>query len=45
MPPEIVALIDKPWLLAAVLGLGAVCGIVLTRIDERIVRAKRRAYW
>ena len=45
MPPEIVALIDKPWLLAALLALGAVCGIALTRIDERLVRAKRRAYW
>ena len=45
MPPEIVALIDKPWLLAALLALGAVCGIALTRIDETLVRTKRRAYW
>lgn len=26
MPPEIAALIDKPWLLVIVLAVGAVCG-------------------
>jgi hypothetical protein len=45
MPPEIVALIDKPWLLAIVLALGAVCGIAVERIVEGQKRAERRAYW
>ena len=45
MPPEIVALIDKPWLLAALLALGAVCGIAVERFAESRKRAERRAYW
>jgi hypothetical protein len=45
MPPEIVALIDKPLLLAAVLAVGAVCGMLVERVAERIDRDKRKAYW
>jgi Protein of unknown function (DUF2726) len=45
MPPEIVALIDKPLLLALVIGLGVVCGMVAERISEKLLKAKRRAYW
>lgn len=45
MPPEIIALIDKPWLLAAVLTVGAVCGIAAERIGEKMKRSERRAYW
>ena len=45
MPPEIVALIDKPWLLALILALGSVCGIFVERVSEAEKRAKRRAYW
>jgi hypothetical protein len=45
MPPEIVALIDKPWLLALVLGTGAVCGMIVERVAENMKRAERRAYW
>jgi hypothetical protein len=45
MPPEIVALIDKPWLLLIVLAVGAVCGMVAERVGEQINRAERRRYW
>ena len=45
MPAEIIALIDKPWLLLAVLAAGAACGMLVERIAERANRAKRRAYW
>jgi hypothetical protein len=45
MPPEIVALIDKPWLLAAVLGVGAVLGMLVERVAENMNKAERRAYW
>ena len=45
MPPEIIALIDKPWLLLTVLAVGAVCGMLVERLVERGNRAKRRAYW
>ena len=45
MPPEIVALIDKPWLLAIVLALGAALGIAVERFAEGQQRAERRAYW
>ncbi len=45
MPPEIIALIDKPWLLAAVLVWGALCGIAVAKWDEHLRRAKGRAYW
>lgn len=45
MPPEIVAIIDKPWLLALLLAIGAACGIAVERIVENMKRAERRAYW
>jgi len=45
MPPEIVALIDKPWLLALVLAIGAACGIAVERVAENMKKAERRAYW
>ncbi|MBA3055552.1 MAG: DUF2726 domain-containing protein [Sphingomonadales bacterium] len=45
MPPEIVALIDKPWLLAALLAVGAACGMGAERFAERLNRAERRARW
>jgi hypothetical protein len=44
MPPEIVAIIDKPWLLALLLAIGAACGIAVERIVENMKRAERRAY-
>ncbi len=45
MPPEIAALIDEPLLLAAVLAIGAFCGIVVERFVGHIDREKRKAYW
>jgi hypothetical protein len=45
MPPEIVALIDKPLLLAAVLAIGAMCGITVERFVGHMDREKRKAYW
>ncbi|HZV19164.1 MAG TPA: DUF2726 domain-containing protein [Sphingobium sp.] len=45
VPPEIVALIDKPWLLFLVMFAGAVLGMTVERVLERANRAKRRAYW
>ena len=45
MPPEIAALIDKPVLLALVLGIGAILGMLVERVVESQNRAKRRAYW
>jgi hypothetical protein len=45
MPPEIIALIDKPLLLAAVLALGAACGMAVERFSESLKRSERRAYW
>ena len=45
MPPEIVALIDKPWLLAILLALGAACGMGVERFVANQERAKWRAYW
>ena len=45
MPTEIVALLDKPWLLAIVLAVGAVCGIFVERLVEGQKRTERRAYW
>ena len=45
MPPEIIALIDKPWLLAIMLALGAALGIAVERFAEGQKRAERRAYW
>lgn len=45
LPPELVALIDKPWLLAIVLAAGAAMGIAVERVTEGQKRAERRAYW
>jgi len=45
MPPEILALIDKPLLLITVLAVGAVLGIGVERLVEGQKRAERRAYW
>jgi len=45
MPTEILALIDKPWLLLLVLAVGAGMGIAVERFVNRIERDKRRAYW
>jgi len=45
VPPEIIALIDKPWLLFLVLLAGAVFGMTVERLLERANRTKRRAYW
>lgn len=45
MPIEILALIDKPWLLIAVLAVGAALGIAVERLVEGQKRAERRAYW
>lgn len=45
MPPEIVALIDKPWLLALLLAIGAACGMAAERIGENLRKSQRRAYW
>ncbi|MGQ7830205.1 DUF2726 domain-containing protein [Altererythrobacter sp. Z27] len=45
MPPEIVALLDKPWLLAIVLAIGAALGMFIERFVEAQKRAERRAYW
>ena len=45
MLPELIALIDQPWLLAAVLATGAAVGIAVERFVEGQKSAKRRAYW
>lgn len=45
MPPEITALIDKPWLLAIVLAVGAVCGMAAERVAKNMKKAEKRAYW
>lgn len=45
MPSEILALIDKPWLLAALLALGAICGMTVERLVEGHERAARRTKW
>lgn len=45
MPPEILALIDRPHLLAIVLAAGAVLGILVERFVEGQKRAERKAYW
>lgn len=45
MPPEIQALLDKPLLLALVLGIGAVCGLVVERASEKWNKAQRRRRW
>jgi hypothetical protein len=45
MPPEIAALIDKPWLLILVLAAGAIPAMFAERLFERQDRARRRAWW
>lgn len=45
MPTEILALIDKPWLLVAMLAVGAILGIAVERLVEGQKRAERRAFW
>lgn len=45
MPAEIIALLDKPWLLAIILALGAGLGIAVERLVEGQKKAERRAYW
>lgn len=44
MPAEILALMDKPLLLMAVLAVGAVL-VAVERLTEGQKRAERRAYW
>lgn len=45
MPAELIALIDKPILLLAVLAVGAALGIGVERLVEGQKREARRAYW
>lgn len=45
MPVELLALLEKPWLLAIVLMIGAACGIAAERIGEKMNRAERRSKW
>jgi hypothetical protein len=45
MPPEIIALIDKPWLLILVLAAGAIPAMFIERLFERNERERRRAWW
>lgn len=45
MPPELSALLDKPILLAAILALGALLGMTVERVGERINRSERQAKW
>jgi hypothetical protein len=45
MPPEIVALIAKPWLLILVLAAGAIPAMLLERFFERMDREERRERW
>ena len=45
MPPELAALIDNPLLLAAVLAVGAICGVAVERFAENIEKQRRKAYW
>lgn len=45
MPAEFIALLDKPWLLATLLAVGAFCGMLAERIGENINKAERKAYW
>lgn len=43
--PEIIALIDKPWLLFFVLASGAAIGMAIERIAAKMSRTRRRAQW
>lgn len=45
MPPEIIALIDKPLLLMMILAIGAASGIAVERFVENQRKGERRAYW
>lgn len=45
MPPEIISLIDKPWLLAILLAIGSAFGIFVERLVEGFEKEKRKAYW
>jgi Protein of unknown function (DUF2726) len=45
MPPEIIALIDKPWLLILVLAAGAIPAMFAERLFEQRDRDRRRAWW
>jgi hypothetical protein len=45
MPPELVALIDKPHLLIVVLGIGAVAGMIAERLVARFSRQAWRQKW
>lgn len=45
MPTELLALIDKPFLFAFVLFVGALLGIAVERVFQRLESANRKAYW
>lgn len=45
MPPEIAALIAKPWLLLLVMAAGAIPAMFTERWFERRDRERRRAWW
>lgn len=45
MPPEVLALLDKPAYLLVLLAIGAVIGIGVERLVEGQKRAERRAFW
>jgi Protein of unknown function (DUF2726) len=45
MPPELAALIDNPLLLAALLAVGAMCGVAVERFAGNLERERRREYW
>ncbi len=45
MPEEILALIDKPHLLVAILAIGGGLGMAVERFVETSRRAERKAYW
>jgi Protein of unknown function (DUF2726) len=45
MPPELIALIAKPWLLILVLAAGAIPAMFAERLFERRDRERRRAWW
>ena len=45
MPPELAALIDNPLLLAALLAVGAICGVAVERYAENIEKQRRKSNW